>query len=68
LKAQQLAEAKKSGKNGNRAQLARLLVEGNYFTYAEMSKRTGRSITQCKYRYASLKRKGEWPIKWEQLA
>lgn len=68
MKAQQLAEAKKAGKNGNRAQLARVLVEGGYVTYADMSKRTGRTVTQCKHRYAHLKRKGEWPITWEQLA
>lgn len=61
------ADAVRAAKNGNRAQIARVLVEGAYVTYAAMAERTGREIVQCKHRYAHLKRKGTWPITWEML-
>lgn len=68
MKAKEHADVVRAARNGNRAQVARVLVEGNYFTYAAMSERTGRTVIQCKHRYQHLKRKGEWPITWEQLA
>ena len=67
MKIKQLSEARISGKRGNRAQKARVLVEGSYVTYAAMSEKTGRTETQCRHRYAHMKRKGEWPITWEMM-
>ena len=67
MNSKRLAEARTSGKRGNCAQKARVLIEGSYFTYAEISARTGRPDKQCQSRYGHMKRKGEWPITWEML-
>ena len=61
------AEAVKAARNGSRALMARLLVEGSYFTYAQMAERTGKTIQVCKSRYSHLKQSGKWPITWEML-
>jgi hypothetical protein len=64
----QLAEANRAAKNGNRVQRVKVLVEGAYVTWSEVSKRTGRNESQCRHRYAHLKRSGKWPVTWESLA
>lgn len=68
MKPNQLSGAARAGRNGNHAPKARVLVEGKYVTYAGISERTGRTVAQCKHRYAHVKRTGKWPVTWESLA
>lgn len=60
-------DVKAAGKKGNKAQMARVLVEGKYFTYAQISEATGVPHEKVKGRYGHMKRRGVWPITMELL-
>jgi Fic family protein len=56
-----------AGKRGNRTQIAQVLLDGKYFTYAAIGAMLGVSRDEANRRYRNAKRLGLWPIKLGDL-
>lgn len=57
----------RAGRRGNATQVAKVLVDGRYFTYTALGEMLGVSKEEATRRYSNLRRRGIWPITMEHL-
>lgn len=57
----------RAGRRGNATQVAKVLVDGRYFTYNALGEMLGVSKDEANRRYSNLRRRGIWPITMEHL-
>lgn len=61
------SEFQRAGRKGNATQVANVLVDGRYFTYAALGEVLGVSKEEANRRYSNLRRRGIWPITMNHL-
>lgn len=57
----------RAARRGNATQVAKVLVDGRYFTYTALGEMLGVSKDEANRRYSNLRRRGIWPITMEHL-
>lgn len=57
----------RSGRRGNATQVAKVLVDGRYFTYSALGEELGVTKEEANRRYSNLRRRAIWPITWDLL-
>lgn len=60
-------EFQRAGRKGNATQVAKILVDGRYFTYSALGEVLGVSKEEANRRYSNLRRRGIWPITMNHL-
>jgi hypothetical protein len=61
------ADRIKASKRGHRASVVPQLISGGYATYWDMAKELGLTKEEAEYRYQKARKRGVWPISYEDL-